>query len=675
MTTHINQDDKLQVLEVALATPLRKTFDYLPPENLTFEIKILTRVLVPFGNSNRMGIIINIKNNSELELNKLKPAIQILDQTPIFNRNLQKLINFAANYYYYPIGTLFESIITSHLRKAKELNLLYNNNKYSNQFTCPKYNLNPEQIFAIESINNYLLNSKFNVFLLNGITGSGKTEVYLQIIAKNLQQNKQSLILIPEIGLTPQTLDRFTSRFDTNIVVIHSKISEKKRHLAWLQAKNGDAKIIIGTRSASFVPLKNPGIFIIDEEHDLSFKQQDSFRYTARDLLIKRAQIENIPIVLGSATPSLETYYNAKSKKYDLLLLPNKACNNSKSNIEIIDTRHNKLSNGISNKLLNLIQNHLIENRGQILIFLNRRGFAPVLNCFECGWQKLCPNCDCNMILHAKKNKLICHHCAKTSNINKACPKCKNPELSTIGVGTEKIEIYLKQYFPQYNIARIDKDTMSKKKSFAETIDKIHNNEIDILIGTQLLAKGHHFPNLTMVAILEIDAALFSSDFRATEKMGQLFMQVSGRSGREKQGEIIVQTAQPQHPIIQLLQQQNYINLAEYILTERKLANLPPFSKQILFRTDAKSEYKALNFLIQIKNIITKLNQTDLIILGPVSAPLEKLKNKYRFQLLLQSNSRKILQNITKYIVNNLDNIQNNKNISFSVDPDPVDFF
>ncbi len=503
-----------------------------------------------------------------------------------------------------------------------------------------------------EVLKQSLAANKFHVQCLEGITGSGKTEIYLQRIQPLLDAGKQVLILVPEIGLTPQTLKRFENRFKDPVVTLHSGLNAGEKKLAIYHALHGNAKIIIGTRSAVFIPTHNLGMIIIDEEHDLSFKQQNGLRYHARDVAIKRAQLENIPILLGSATLSLETLHNALSQKYLHLKLQQRPLEGTLPTLHRINLKAQKnLIDGLSQPLIGAIKKHL-DNQGQVLIFINRRGFAPMLMCHDCGWQAICPRCDKPYTLHIHPSRLSCHHCESQKSILHLCPECDSETpLSDVGAGTEKLELALQTLFPTKKVLRIDRSNTTKKNSMEQHLAQIQSGEADILVGTQMLAKGHHFEGLTMVGIIKIDDALFSNDFRSSEHLGQLLTQVSGRAGRGKvPGEVYIQTHHIDHPLLNLLLTEGYANYAKALLEERKNTNFPPFSYLALVRAEAHSIEESVEALRRIKHYCQRLALSDqeratpsLSFLGPFPAFLAKKGGIYRSQLLFQSQDRKSL--------------------------------
>ena len=516
-------------------------------------------------------------------------------------------------------------------------------------------------------------NKGFNAYVLEGVTGSGKTEVYLQIIEDIIEQGKQALVLVPEIGLTPQLLDRFLLRLHGRIAIMHSGLNDEERLQAWLHTQAGSADVIIGTRSAVFSPLLRPGVIIIDEEHDLSFKQQDGFRYSARDLAVKRARDLDIPIILGSATPSLETLYNAMQGRYETLLLPKRAGNAKPPSINLLDIRSQKMEHGVSAQLLQKMREHL-ERDSQVLLFLNRRGFAPVLMCHECGWHALCPRCDAHMTLHQSNSQLRCHHCGTEQYKPHKCPTCKSDDLLQMGFGTERIEQALNELFPQYDVIRIDRDTTRRKGSIEKLLKEINNGKRQILIGTQMLAKGHHFPNVTLVGMLNADHGLYSSDFRASERMGQLILQVSGRAGREeKKGEVLIQTHHADHPLFQPLLNHDYSGFAKTLLEERQQTELPPFTHLALIRAEAVDQQSPMIFLEQARKLLEHNGLDDVMILGPFPALMERRAGRYRAQLLIQANNRKQLQQLFSLSMQNLEADKTSKKVRWSIDIDPMD--
>lgn len=535
--------------------------------------------------------------------------------------------------------------------------------------------LNKQQTLVVSRLT---VQNGFEAFLLNGVTGSGKTEVYLQVIEEVLKRGEQVLVLVPEIGLTPQTVQRFKARFNVEIDVLHSNMNETERLNAWLRAKNGESAIIIGTRSALFSQFEKLGLIIIDEEHDSSFKQQDGWRYHARDLAILRAKNLHIPIILGSATPSLESVQNAQNGKFIELSLTARAGNAQQSKQQLIDLKTQRITAGLSDRLLAMMKQHL-EQGNQVMLFLNRRGFASVLLCHECGWMCECDACEKPYTYHQKQKILRCHHCSSQRVIPRQCGHCGSTNLITTGVGTEQLEQVLSEQFPTYQISRIDRDSTARKGALENHLNDIREGKSQILIGTQMLAKGHHFPNVTLVAIVNVDSALFSTDFRAEERLAQLYVQVAGRAGRaEKQGEVVLQTHYPEHPLLKTLLEQGYLAFAQEALKMRKVMGLPPFAAQVLLRATGKDNQQVVNLLQNLtayfQQKCTELGLQGIQLLPPFSAPMAKKAGHYRWLLLIQHRSRGVLQQLIDQFDLDKANLglQNNIRLTLDIDPQEI---
>ncbi|MBV1874166.1 MAG: primosomal protein N' [Gammaproteobacteria bacterium] len=734
------------ILQVAIPTPLRRTFDYLPPLSGTdHPIKPGQRIKIPFGPRTITGIITQLKTSSDISKDKLKHAYQIIDTHPLIPPHIMTLCVWTARYYHHSLGDVFTNALPNKLRQgaaadsikawlwqytekgqlididslkrapkqASLLKLLREHpqglsaailkglNQNLTTLTAlrkkgliekhplqrhlfdpaqilnePELPLNPEQTLALETIKKAPPDS---AFLLAGVTGSGKTEVYLQLIAQCLRQGRQALVLVPEIGLTPQTSARLQHRFNVPIVAIHSGLSEGERLHSWVAAQRGEALIIIGTRSAIFTPLPKPGIIIIDEEHDLSYKQQDGLRYCARDLALLRGKKEAIPVLLASATPSLESLHNAQSGRYQLLTLTQRANDAKMPKFNLLDMRQQTLTHGLSEKLIKQIEKHLSQDQ-QVLVFVNRRGFAPVLLCQQCGWTAKCPQCETHFTLHKSPAHLHCHHCNKTQAIPLRCPPCGNTDLRPVGAGTERLEEGLSELFPNTPLVRIDRDSTQRKHSFKEKLAQINQGLPMLLLGTQMLAKGHHFPDVTLVAIINADSGFLSTDFRGPERIAQLIVQVSGRAGRGgKPGQVALQTHQPDNPLLQRLLSEGYLPFANHLLNERRDAELPPFAHAALFRAEANNASDAEAFLQQAADILqsnesaaTTPNE-HIEILGPVTAPMEKRAGRYRFQLLLQSNQRKPLHQLLHISMPFIEPLKAGRKVRWSLDIDPAE--
>ncbi len=532
---------------------------------------------------------------------------------------------------------------------------------------------NTDQHYAIDRICQQL--DAFHAYLLEGVTGSGKTEVYLQVIERVLKKQRQVLVLLPEITLTPQLEQRFCQRFNVPIVSSHSRMSDNERLNAWLKMRSGDAAILLGTRSALFTPLKNPGLIILDEEHDSSFKQQEGFRFSARDVALVQARNLGIPILLGSATPSLESLYNVHQGRLQLLPLPARAGKAKKPTFQLLDVRNKKMQDGLSALLVREIEQTLAKQE-QVLLFLNRRGFAPVQMCHSCGYVSRCQRCDANMVIHFADNKLSCHHCGREQALSITCPACKSTQLQAIGRGTERVEQTLNQLFPDKTIIRLDRDSTQRKGSLENYLAQINQGQADIILGTQMLAKGHHFPNVTLVAILDVDSGLFSIDFHSAEKMAQMIIQVAGRAGRaEKPGKVLLQTHHPDHPLLVTILKHGYPAFATAALAERQQAGLPPYSFQALLRVQAGNTQAPQQFLQELIERIRPDTPADVMILGPVPAPMAKKAGQFRYQLLLQSPHRKALHKLLDTLILTIETLKSAHKIRWSLDVDPVGLY
>jgi len=529
--------------------------------------------------------------------------------------------------------------------------------------------LNPHQQQAVESVRAAL--GGYRAFLLEGVTGSGKTEVYIHLLQTVLATGGQALVLVPEIGLTPQLLRRLDERLASPMVTLHSALSAGERERAWRRAAVGEAALVVGTRSAVFVPLPRLGLILVDEEHDLSFKQQDGFRYSARDLAVRRAQQANCPAVLGSATPSLESVHNARSGRYGLLELPERAGNALPPELVTLDIRAQPLRAGLSPVLIQLIREQ-IEAGNQVLLFLNRRGFAPVLTCHDCGWVGECPHCDARLTLHLSAKRLWCHHCGLTRLPPNSCPQCKGTDLRPLGRGTERLEAELPELFPGTPVARVDRDSTRRKGELERLLDAARRGEIPLLMGTQMLAKGHHFPGVTLVGILDLDQGLYGSDFRAPERMAQLVIQVAGRAGRaQRPGRVVLQTRHPDHPLLATLQGLGYAAFARAALEERRQADLPPFSRQALMRAESRDADAATELLRRAIQQAAGAGEKGIIILGPVPAPMERRGGRYRAHLLLQSDRRPALQKFLADWLPKVVGLRGTSRVRWSLDVDP----
>ncbi len=651
------------IVEVAIPVPLNKTFDYLCDD----EVLVGVRVKVPFVRKKVIGIVLAIKDKSDFD--KLKSVEEVLDKTPILDKPTLDFLFWSANYYHHPIGEVISTALPKNLRLGKEANIK-KVISLSNKTQKPDFQPTDEQNIAIAQI--LKLTHQYHAFLLHGVTGSGKTEVYLHITQAMLNQKKQVLVLVPEIGLTPQMITRFESRLKTRVVAIHSQLNETQKLDAYLMAKNGEAGVVLGTRSAIFAPMPNLGLIIIDEEHDNSFKQQSSFRYSARDLSFIRAKQANIPLVLGTATPSLELLKNVMDEKITRITLTKRAGGATLPKVSLIDMRSN--TDGALSKMLVEKTKQYLSAGKQVMLFINRRGYAPVYYCTQCGWKAQCDHCDSTMVYHRHINRLKCHHCGDEKVPKHTCPDCCEQSLEVLGYGTERLEETLSSHFADTPIIRIDCDTTRRKKAFEQHLEQINAGEPCIIIGTQMLAKGHDFSNLAMVGILDIDAGFLSLNFRATEYLAQLLIQVSGRAGRHKEkGEVVIQTRYPDHPIFNFVLSSRYTQFASHLLKQRLSAMMPPFSHQALLCANAKNKQNAEDFLREAATLLKSIQMDSVEIWGPVANTIEKKSDYYYFNLYLQSNNRATLHQILSTFNQYVNTLKLKNKVRWYLDIDPVE--
>ena len=659
-----------RLVAVAVPAPLYTAFDYRVGEEMT--IAPGARVRVPFGARQVVGVALEAPAQREAPARRMKSVGEVLDATALLPGDMLALCRFAAEYYQHPIGETLATALPVGLRQGRGAELKPPKHATAADAPEPAPKLTDEQERALATLREGAGGS-FSVTLVEGITGSGKTELYLQRAAEVLAAGRQVLVLVPEIGLTPQLAERFARRFGNEVASYHSAMAEGARTQAWLRARDGAAGIVIGTRSAAFVPFKDLGLVIVDEEHDGSFKQHEGLRYSARDLAIVRAQRARVPVILGSATPSLETLNNVRAGRYRHARLTRRVHSVAPPAIRLLDIRSRPLDHGMSAPLLEAIGRHLAIG-GQALLFINRRGYAPVLLCHDCGWQAPCKQCDARLTLHRARGRLVCHHCGTEHAIPVACGACNSKALMPVGQGTERIETGLREAFPGKRVERFDSDRIRRRGELEKLLDDIRSGAIHILVGTQMLAKGHDFAGLSLVGILDVDQALYGNDFRALERMGQLVTQVAGRAGRVgQQAEVILQTHEPRHPELLCLLEGGYGALAERLLKHRKVLGLPPYSHLALLRAEGPTLAQALAFLTDAAAALPKHPKVG--VLGPVPAPMERLAGRYRAQLLLQSPSRSALQQLLGGAVPVLDQLPGARKLRWSVDVDPVDLF
>ena len=650
---------------IALPLPIRKTFQYSHSE----KIKKGSRVFVPFGSRKLVGIVIEeIKEDKSIET---KSILALLDNLPSFNSKAFECIIWASKYYHHPIGEVFHSFLPNHLRKNNlHKDYAISDNNYSIVGVKPK--LTDEQNNALKV---YKKNSDFQVNVINGVTGSGKTEIYLRIIEKNLEKDKSTLVLVPEINLIPQLIKVFSERFRGDIGIYHSKQTPIQKYKTWQASANGNIKIIIGTRSAVMLPFKKIGSIIVDEEHDESYKQNEGFRYSARDLAIKRAQVENAPIILGSATPSISTIGNIAKKKFIELVLKKRFDGSNPPKILLYDSNEAKIKNGISAELLELIKETIAQGK-QVLIFNNRRGYAPFYQCLECDWIASCNSCETNLVYHEDLKRLVCHRCESKYGIPDNCPSCSKSSLNISGVGTQRIEKYLKEEVKETKIFRIDYDTTRKKNAIENLITEINKDKEAILIGTQMLSKGHDFPNVALSIILNIDTLINNPDFNTAEKLSQLMVQVSGRVGRSrniKDGKVIIQTRYPNDKNLLNLRDGNYMKVAKGIINDRKNFNQPPYTASAIILATSPKKESNIAYLNEVRQYFENLKLETIY--GPMPSQISKLKGRYKHLVYLQFSSRNQLhKEIDKFLVIS-EKWSTLKKVKAMIDIDPNNFY
>lgn len=656
-------------LEVILPIPLWRSFDYRLPAGSPPPLPGC-RVRVPFGKGEKIGFVKQVLEKSNFDEHKIKPILEILDTQPLFDERFYTFLKRAADYYHHPFGDVLATALPKAFRQGKAVPAY--EPTYPALPEVINLTLSTEQQVAFDHILPQL--NTYQTFLLKGATGSGKTEIYLQVIHEVLKQGKQALVLIPEIALTPQTVSRFESRFGKLVGTFHSALTDKVRLNTWLKTQSGECRVLVGTRSSLFLPFKQLGIIIVDEEHDTSFKQQTGFRYSARDLAIYRAHQLNCPVILGSATPSFESLLNVERKKYQCLILKERMNSANFPQVEIMDVRHKQLVGGFAPPLIEKMRLHL-ENNKQVLVFLNRRGYAPTWMCFECQWQATCKRCDARLTYHQIEHYLRCPHCDQFSNLPATCPECHHTKLHPVGAGTQRLEETILDYFPDYPVTRLDSDTTRGKDRLSEKLDTILSGNPQIILGTQMLAKGHHFPDVTLAVIIDADGGLFSSDFRGAEKMGQLITQVSGRAGRgDTKSEVVIQTCHPDHPLLQKLVHEGYDLFSQDLMIERSSCNLPPYTHMALFRAEGLDPRFPERYLAQIKAYLAPhIGNFACTLYGPLPAPMPKRQNRYRFQLLLMCTERLNLHRLLTFVLPEIEKIKEANRVRWSLDVDPID--
>ena len=651
--------------DIAVGLPLRQCFTYKSKE----VIKKGKRVIVPFGSKSIVGIVVK-KIAKPKSLKGLKEIISIADEYSCFNGSIFEAITWASDYYHHPIGEVFFSFMPTLLRKQNDKIIidLDDNTEYKLNEDDKKLKLTKEQNINLSKLNKV---EKFSPSLIYGVTGSGKTEIYLQLAEKFILQNKSILILVPEINLIPQLEKRFKDRFNGDIGVYHSRQTPNQRLKIWLRSKFGGIRIVIGTRSSVLMPLKNLGAIIIDEEHDQSYKQAEGFKFSGRDLAIKRAQIENIPVFLGSATPSLQTLKLVKEKKFKKFDLLRRVDGKKPPKLIPLDISDSPLLGGIAIQTMSIIEAAI--NKGeQVLIFLNRRGFAPLYECDNCGWVAKCSSCESNLVFHKSKNRLICHQCESVYGVNKTCPDCHSNEINTLGTGTERVEEVLRSTFKKVPIIRMDYDSTRLKGSIEAIYEKANTSKEAILVGTQMLSKGHDFPKVTLCVILNADGGLLSPEINAIEKISQQLIQVSGRAGRNNNlAKVIIQTRYPNDENLKQIKTGDYRLVSEQCLKTNKALNMPPYSTVAILRATSPSPESCYKFLDKANNLLN--DKKNINVTGPLPSIPLKIKGNTRNHLIIKSDTRTYLNRVLNYLTYEIQTWTETKKVKWSYDIDPYD--
>ena len=725
-----------KLVRVAVPVPLGDGFDYLwngegaaPPPG--------SRVRVPFGRGERIGIVLEHRAESPVSPTKLKPVRAALDPRPVIAPELLRTLRWAAEYYHHPIGEVVKHALPGLLRKgrapgeprvrgwqltaggraalaapcraarqAEVLDALSSGacvaaavlkargvrsdalrrltrkgwiepcvliaaaqaaEPQAPLVALPR--LTPEQAAALERLESAA--PGFHAFLLHGVTGSGKTEVYLRLIRAEIDRGRQTLMLVPEIGLTPQLVGRLRARFGEELAVIHSALTETERVVAWHKVQSSAAKVVVGTRSAVFAPLSRPGLVIVDEEHDVSYKQQEGFKYSARDLAVVRARSLGIRVLLASATPSLESLRNARADRYHLLEMPKRIGGAGVPTLRVIDLNLHATRHGLSTPLVATMTTHL-EQGNQVLLFLNRRGFAPVLYCPQCREAEECDRCDARLTVHARQGVLRCHHCGRERPLRWSCERCGTERVG-VGAGTERVSDALQSLYPDRRIARLDRDVTARRGALAAVLGDVERGATDILVGTQMLTKGHDFARVTLVGILSADQGLFGTDLRSNERLAQTIVQVAGRAGRrDRRGEVLIQTRFPEHPLLKSLLADGYAAFATLALEERRLAGWPPFSHLAVFRAEAVDRRPVFDFLMKLRDH-AEAQSRGVQILGPAPAAMERRGGRFRAQLLLQSPARGALHALVGGSLAALRDWRESRRVRWSIDVDPAE--
>jgi primosomal protein N' (replication factor Y) len=724
----------VQVLGVAVPVPLPRVFDYRPPPGLAVPADAVgRRVRVPFGPREHVGVVVAVTALPAATAAGLRPAHAWLDESPLLGGELLDTLRWASAYYAHPLGEVIQAALPVVLRRAQPppvargrhylvtaageraaeapayrrrkrllrlLALLATGPRTAAEIaehvtragrlvdealaeglieivsahlpTAPALigpPLDPQQAEAVAAI--AAAAGGYAAFLLDGVTGSGKTEVYLTAIRACIERGRQALVLVPEIGLTPQALRRYRERLGVPIAMLHSGLADGARAQAWLAAARGDAPVVLGTRSAVLTPLARPGLIVVDEEHDASYKQQDGWRYHARDLAVVRARALGVPVVLGSATPSLESLANVAAGRYRSLQLTRRAGRAEPPRMQVVDLRRQRLHDGLSEAAIAALAQTL-ERGEQALVFRNRRGYAPTLLCHDCGWYGECPRCDARLTVHRASRLLRCHHCSYETALPKQCPACGSDGLMPLGVGTERLEEHLAARFPDARILRFDRDSTRTRSEFEERYAAIEADGPAILVGTQMLAKGHDLPRLTLVVLVDVDAGLFSTDFRGPERLAQMVVQVAGRAGRaDRPGTVMLQTHHPDHPLLRTLLADGYAAFAAAELEARRLAQLPPAVHLVVIRAEARDAAVLERYFAAVRELIGETAEVG--VRGPLPAAMARRDGYLRRQLVLEAGSRAPLQRLLARHLEALHALPAARRVRWAIDVDPLE--
>jgi len=722
----------------AIALPLYRLFEYRLVDDSEPAV-VGGRYRLPFGRGTRCGILLGVSDRSDFDAAKIKPVEERVDTEAVLGEHMLALARWMAEYYLQPPGDVIFQCLPGYLRgtrrhesprvkrwrlnqvsaadlaslqrksprqfeicealqrqpegltaaqfkqinanwhaavKALESKQLlaweWDDKPFSVQIDATRPQLSPEQAAIMQAIEPAL--QEFAVHLLDGVTGSGKTEIYLRLIERCLANGQQAIYLVPEIGLTSQLIDRIQQRFGDCFAISHSALTDYQRYRAWDRFRRGEVGIMLGTRSSLFSQCERLGLIVIDEEHDHSYRQEDGVRYHARDVAIKRAQMLDIPIVLGSATPALESIANCERSTYRRYRMDQRPTRFPPPPIELIDVRDSRFDFGCAAATFKRIDSHL-QNGGQVLVYLNRRGFAPIVMCHECGWQSQCRNCDARLTLHQSLQTLLCHHCGYSESIPEVCPDCGHTEVRHYGIGTEQLQLGLEQRYPQVPVLRVDRDVIASRDALKSRLQQLQSGEPCILIGTQMIAKGHDYPAITLSVVLDADQALFSASYRASERLAQTLLQVCGRSGRgDRPGEAIVQTRFPEHPMMQSLVHRSYRDIADELLQERRLLGFPPYARVVIFRADAQELKQALAKLEEIRALLQQARRfQQLSSIGPIAALMTRRIGRYRAQLSLLATDYQVLRSVLSEAMPAIQEIPSTPRVSWSVDVDAFD--